>query len=144
MTIYFDKSVLLPALVETHPHHDRCFQHFEKILSKKSTGLISQHVLLEIYSAGTMMPVKPRVSGSHMVELVRRSIIPYFQLVTLSATDISKVLQSAADLGVTGGNLYDLYHIHHALKGKADVILTNNLRDFRHLAAGMKIRVEVP
>ncbi len=113
-------------------------------MSKKSTGLISQHVLLEIYSAGSMMPVKPRVSGLHMVELVRRSILPYFQLVALSATDISKVLQSASDLGLMGGSMYDLYHIHHALKGKADVILTNNLRDFRHLAAGLKIRVEAP
>ncbi len=114
------------------------------MLLKKSAGLISQHVLLEMYSAGTMMPVKPRVSGAHMLQLVQRSIIPYFQLVTLSATDISRVLQSAADLGVTGGNLYDLYHIHHAMKGKADVILTNNLRDFRHLAVGMKVRVEAP
>jgi len=35
MIVYFDTSVLLPALVESHPHHDRCFQQFEKVLLKK-------------------------------------------------------------------------------------------------------------
>jgi len=144
MITYFDTSVLLPALVESHPHHEKCFRQYQKAQTKKSTGLISQHVLLEMYSAGTMMPVKPRVSGAQMLQLIQRSVTPFFRLVTLTAVEVEQMLRLAADLGVMGGALYDLYHIHHAIKGGADVILTNNLRDFRHLAAGLKIRVEAP
>ncbi len=144
MIVYFDTSVLLPALVESHPHHEKCFRQYEKVLLKKITGLISQHVLLEMYAAGTMMPVKPRVLGAHMSQLMHRSVLPLFRTVTLNAIETTHMLQAAADIGVTGGALYDLYHIHNAIKGGAEVILTNNLRDFRHLATGLKIRVEAP
>jgi len=91
-----------------------------------------------------------RASGSSCVIqdyealLFLGSIRERLSIITLTGQEYFKVLEASAALGVTGGGIYDVLLGHCALKSRAEVIYTWNLRHFERLGPEVAGRVSTP
>jgi len=63
-------------------------------------------------------------------------------VVTLTGNEYYDAIQSASAKGVTGGTIYDALLASCALKAKAEILYTWNVRHFQRL--GVLRRVETP
>ena len=59
---FFDTSVLVSAIVTSHPAHNRTFPYFERVFQKTDKGFISSHCVAELYALLTVLPIKPKLS----------------------------------------------------------------------------------
>jgi predicted nucleic acid-binding protein len=60
--VLFDTSVLVAALIVSHPHHPACYSQLRAAKSKQFQGFISTHSLAETYSVITRFPIQPRIA----------------------------------------------------------------------------------
>jgi predicted nucleic acid-binding protein len=97
-------------------------------------GCISTHGLAEYYSVITRAPFVPRVHPAEAGRFLDDNILPYFELIALSAGDYKSVLRSSAKVGLIGGRVFDALHVHCAQKASCDRVYTFNVKDFRALA----------
>jgi predicted nucleic acid-binding protein len=131
MKSYFDTSALLPALVTAHPEHERCKRTFENALSQGEIVCLSMHVFAELYANLTRFPLGKKISP----ELAKETLIALGKTVStidLTRSDYEAALQRCARLG--SGIIYDALHLQAAIKARAKVLYTANLRDFQRLA----------
>ena len=134
MKVYLDTNVLIAASVQQHQHHVQCFDLVKAVTVGSLRGCISTHGLAEFYSVLTRAPFTPRVHPAEADQLLGDNILPYFELIALSAGDYKAVLRSAANAGWVGGVIFDALHIHSAQRADCDRIYTLNVKDFRYLA----------
>ncbi|MBI3909648.1 MAG: PIN domain-containing protein [Armatimonadetes bacterium] len=144
MRILLDTSVLVAAIVEAHPAHERALPWLQRIRSSSDAGLISAHSLAEVYATLTTLPLRPRLSPETALRLIRDNILSAFEVVPLSDDDYVAVINHLAGLGVTGGAIYDALIMHAAAKSSADQVVTLNDRDFRRVCPALADRITVP
>lgn len=94
-----DTSVLLPALLSWHEHHE-----VARISVESEVSHIVAHVLVETYSVGTRLPEPFRTSSSTMSSLL--GSLPH-ELVSLSALGTRDALLRMSGIGIHGGRTYD-------------------------------------
>jgi predicted nucleic acid-binding protein len=142
---YLDTNVLVAASVPDHPHHVPAFDLVEAVKEGALQGCISTHGLAEFYSVLTRAPFTPRVHPAEAGRFLDDNILPYFELIALSADDYRAVLSSCARLGLIGGVVYDALHLRSAEKAACDRVYTFNVKDFRALAAaGLTGKISAP
>jgi predicted nucleic acid-binding protein len=132
--IYLDTNVLVAASVQGHQHHVQSFDLLSAVKDGTFQGCISTHGLAEFYSVLTRAPFTPRVHPIEAGQFLDDNILPYFELVTLSADDYKAILRSCSIAGLIGGVVFDALHLHSAQKAGCDRIYTFNVKDFRSLA----------
>jgi predicted nucleic acid-binding protein len=132
---YFDTNLLVAASVEDHPHHIPAFDLVKAVQQGTLQGCIVTHGLAEFYSVITRAPFTPRVHPAEAGRILDENILPFFELVALSAGDYKAVLRSCSAAGIIGGAVYDALHLHGAEKANCDRIYTFNVKDFRALAS---------
>ena len=135
MKAYFDTNLLVAASVEDHPHHIPAFDLVKAVQQGTLQGCIVTHGLAEFYSVITRAPFTPRVHPAEAGRILDENILPFFELVALSAGDYKAVLRSCSAAGIIGGAVYDALHLHSAEKANCDRIYTFNVKDFRALAS---------
>ena len=133
MTVLFDTSVLVPALVDQLANHPACFSAFVAATSDGNRGVCSTHALAECYSVLTSLPVPRRITAPEAHRLVEESILARLTVVALSTEDYRKAMRAVAEAGLTGGIIYDALHVAAARKEGCSRILTYNLRHFQAL-----------
>jgi predicted nucleic acid-binding protein len=142
---YFDTNVLVAACVQQHQHHEQSFDLLKAVKEGALQGCVGTHGLAEFYSVLTRAPFTPRVHPAEAGRFLHDNILPYFELVALSANDYKAVLRSCANAGLVGGVVFDALHLHSALKARCDRVYTLNLKDFRVLAPKeLEARVVAP
>ena len=134
MRVYLDTNVLVAASVQEHQHHLQSFDLVKAVKEGTFEGCISTHGLAEFYSVLTRAPCTPRVHPAEAGRFLNDNILPYFELIALSAEDYKAVLRSCASAGLIGGVVFDALHVHSAQKAGCDRIYTFNVKDFRFLA----------
>src|SRR5262249_38707470 len=67
---FFDTSVLVAALIESHPFHWRAQPWLDRALSGEFEWVVSAHALAECYAVLTVLPVTPRLSPDTAYRLV--------------------------------------------------------------------------
>ena len=134
MRVYLDTNVLVAASVQEHQHHLQSFDLVKAVKEGTFEGCISTHGLAEFYSVLTRAPFTPRVHPAEAGRFLNDNILPYFELIALSAEDYKAVLRSCASAGLIGGVVFDALHVHSAQKSGCDRIYTFNVKDFRFLA----------
>lgn len=134
MKAYFDTNVLVAASVQDHQHHEQSFDLLKAVKEGTLQGCIGTHGLAEFYSVLTRAPFTPRIHPAEAGRFLDDNILPYFELVALSADDYKAVLRSCTNDGLIGGVVFDALHLHSALKAGCDRVYTFNLKDFRGLA----------
>lgn len=140
MKRFFDSSVLIPVFYADHPEHASSTKLF---LAAGQEDFCALHTLGEVYATLTGLPLRPRISGPEgiaIVKQIRERLTP----VTLDVQEYTKALDSASSGAIVGAAAYDALIAHCALKAKADVLLTWNLRDFTRLGPAVARLVKTP
>lgn len=126
MKFLFDSSVLIAVFNADHEHHVSSAKLFLKAGKEDFCAL---RTLGEVYVTLTRLPVRPRISGSDGAAVIKQ-IFNRLSLVSLNEQEYVAALDFAASENIVGAAVYDLLIAQCALKAKADVLLTWNVRDF--------------
>jgi len=132
VTYLFDSSLVVPALVELHPEHERALPWLDKVAEGQIEGAMGTHTLAEVYSTLTVLPISPRISPRMASEMMRESLAKV-QLVSLTASDYHHAVERMANLGLSGGVIYDALITCAAEKIQADGLVTFNVSHFRRV-----------
>lgn len=144
MKILLDTSVLVAAMVEAHPAHERGKAWFNQVTSGTDKGLVAAHSLAELYSILTTLPVTPPISASDAKQLIQKNVAEKLEIVSLSSEDYLQVVDQLAELGIVGGATYDALILRAAENAKVDRVVTLNEKDFRRVNPKLADKVVAP
>jgi predicted nucleic acid-binding protein len=128
--VLFDTSVLVAAMVEDHPGHDRCLPWLQRAKGGGLEFLVAAHSLAELFAVLSSWPSRPRLSPSIAARLVRENVSGSARVVALSASDYETVVRDMAERSLSGGVVYDALIARAARKAGANRLLTLNPRHF--------------
>lgn len=134
-----DTSVVLASLDPDEAHHPACDQ-----LLAQGGHLLYVHGLAETFSILTGGRHGRRLRPAAAAGLIKDSVLPFVQLVSLSGRELMAALETADARGVRGGAVYDLLHLAAARKAGASRLLTLDRRDFQALAQPGDPRIDSP
>ncbi len=126
-----------------HQHHKVAFPRLRRCIEGKDQGIVSIHLLAELYATLTGIPHKPRVRPAEAKEVLDY-LQEHFILVALTQKDYRLAVDRMASLGLLDGGIYDALHAQAALKAKADVLLTLNGKHFTRLGDDIEKIVREP
>jgi predicted nucleic acid-binding protein len=129
-TYLFDTSVLIAAIIEKHPNHEKAFYWLNEAIRGNIGFLISTHTLAELFSVLMGMPSSPKISPSQAKFLIEKNT-GTAKIIEINSKDYHNVISLLAELNLSGGIIYDALSAYSAEKAKADYILTFNENDFR-------------
>ncbi len=132
MTSLLDTSVLVPALVEVHPNHERAYPWLERAAAGEINVAVSNHSLAETYATMTKLPVRPKIPPGLASRLLRDGTVA-LTLVPLTAEDYHRTIGRIAELGLAGGMVYDALIACAAEKLDVEALVTFNVSDFRRV-----------
>jgi predicted nucleic acid-binding protein len=138
---FFDTSVLVPAFIEEHVHHERSLAAF--LRADKRAGCCAAHGLVEFYAVVTRLPGRDRMSSDQVLLLVQ-NIRERLAIISLSAEDHFAVLERTAAARVFGGAVYDILLAQCALKASAEILYTWNVKHFQQFGGEIAKRVRTP
>ena len=130
MKVMFDTSVLVAGMVEPHPMHKRALPWLKRAISGDLEFFVAAHTLAELYAVLTTLPVSPRISPGAAWRLILKDVITPAKVTSISRSDYGATIRRVADLGLSGGIIYDAIITKAAQKIQVDLILTLNLDDF--------------
>ena len=141
MKAFFDSSVLIPVFLEEHEHHEASLKVFLK--ADKKQDCCGAHSLAEVYSTLTRLPGKHRLSGEQALLFIE-NIRERLTIITLDAEEYAVTLEEAAAAGIVGGMIYDALLARCALKARAEILYTWNVKHFRQFGAEVTRRLRTP
>jgi len=145
MRLLFDTSVLVAALVETHPAYAAAHPWLVNVLQGSDTGVICSHSLAELYANLTRLPLRPRhLTPLEVQRLLDKNIYRAFEIVPLSSEDYRKAIHQVAAQNLVSGIIYDALIVYAGLKANADRILTLNPRHLRLIYPALADRILDP
>jgi predicted nucleic acid-binding protein len=130
MKILFDTSLIIAALVESHPMHVRAFPWLKKAKAKDFELVVASHTIAETYAVLSTLPIKPRISPSVAWRLINENIVSISKIVSLTPAEYSFTIKQISELGLAGGITYDALIAKVAQKSKVERMLTLNLEHF--------------
>jgi predicted nucleic acid-binding protein len=131
MKILFDTSIIIAALVESHPMHQRAFAWLKQAKAKKFETFIASHTIAELYAVLSTLPMKPKISPLIARKLINENIEPIGKIVSLTPEEYKSVIKQLSEQGLTGGITYDALIAKVAQKSKVEKLLTLNVDHFR-------------
>ncbi len=143
MKVLFDTSVLVPAIVTSHPQHTVCWQWLEDARSGQLQGVVSTHTLAELYSVLTRLPYRPVIRPAIAQRHIRENLQD-FEKVGLAPIDYDAAIDRMTALDLPGGGIFDALIAQAALKVEVDVLLTLNPKHFLRLGEAIATIVRVP
>jgi predicted nucleic acid-binding protein len=138
---FYDASVLLPAFLEDHEHHEPSLRAFLK--ADKKLGCCAAHTLAELYATFTRLPGKHRLSGDQAL-LFLENVRERLTIITLSAEEYFLAMKESAAAGIVGGTVYDALLARCALRAGAEVLYTWNTKHFQQFAPQVAKKVKIP
>ena len=134
MRVFFDTSVLVPALVDQLSNHESSFAVFHSYTSGSNRGYCSAHSLAETYSVLTALPLPRKISSLEARMLIEESIFKRVEVVELDRKRYRNAIELVAIKGLTSGIIYDALHVEAAKKASCSRIYTYNIDHFEALA----------
>ncbi len=64
-------------------------------------------------------------------ELIGKSLLPFVEVVSITAVETMKALRECESRGIRGGAIYDYLHLVAARKARATRLFTLNIRHFQ-------------
>ena len=130
MRVFFDASVLVPAVVDQLANHETAFDALLNHTAGPHRGFCSTHALAECYATLTALPLQRRILPNEARQLIEESILGRVTAVPLTAEDYALALRRVTEGGLPSGAVYDAVHVCCAERISIDRILTYNLGDF--------------
>ena len=144
MRILLDTSVLVAALVETHPNHTRAFPWLQKAKAKTFSGFVAAHSIAELYNILTVLPIRPRILPAIAVQAIQRDVLDQLEVVSLAREDYTAVIEHLSALGIIGGAIYDALILRAAVKANVDQVVTFNANDFARVYPELANKIVSP
>jgi predicted nucleic acid-binding protein len=144
MKVLLDTSVLVAAIVEAHPAHERALPWLARSRSGDVETLVCAHSAAETFAVLSTLPLSPRIGPGLARQLVRKNVLTGSRVVTLAARDYEAVIDDLGDLGVSGGAVYDALIARAAAKANADLLLTLNPKHFLRVWPSGAKRIQAP
>jgi len=107
------------------------------------TALCAGHSLAEFYSTLTRIPPPNRASPRQALRFIE-NIERQLGFVSLTPDEYLTALRQASAMGIAGGTLYDYLIACCALKARADIIYTWNVRHFQQFGPEILERLQSP
>jgi predicted nucleic acid-binding protein len=142
--ILLDTSILIAAMVEAHPAHALALPWLQKVKDGTHTGLVAAHSLAELYAILTTLPVHPPISPAVARQLIRQNVLDDFEVVALSDSDYTAVIDHLSESGIAGGATYDALILRAASKAIVDQVITLNDKDFRRVYPDLADKIVSP
>jgi predicted nucleic acid-binding protein len=139
--IFLDTSVLIAIAQVSHERHVRSRELWNRCA--RDQAAISTHTIAEVYNTLSGMPPGIRLSPRDTVTAVE-TFLKRLTPVTLSAEEYIETARRIANLGHSGGIIYDAIHLSCARKIQAEQIYTWNVRHFRMVAPDLAGRISTP
>lgn len=130
MKVLFDTSVLVAAMVQPHPMHDRALPWLRRAKAGECDFVVASHTLAELYAVLTTLPVTPRISPGAAWRLIHENVETIATVVSLSASEYGATIKRIAELGLSGGVIDDALIAQAAQKAGVGRLLTFNPEDF--------------
>ncbi len=124
MKILFDTSVLVAALVESHPAHKRAFPWLKQARAKEFDMIVAAHTIAELYAVLSTLPIKPRISPLIARKLISENIETAAKIISLTPREYISVIKQISELGLSGGTTYDTLIAKVAQKANVERLLT--------------------
>ena len=141
MKIVFDTSVLVAAIVQSHPLHQPALAWLQKAHRQKAFEfLVCGHSLVELYAVLTRLPLAPRISPAMAYQLIKHNVVDHALVVGPKAHDYAHMLDAWQKAGLRGGICYDALIHDVAQSCGADEILTLNSKDFARFSSTVQLR----
>lgn len=138
---FFDTSVLIAAHDAGRPGHAESLRLISS--AARSNCACAAHSLAEFYSVISRLPGSWRLRPDLAVTLVEE-VAARVTIVALTAQEYLATLQSAAQLRIAGGTIYDALLVACARKVNAERIYTWNERHFKLVAPDLAERIMAP
>ena len=139
--IFLDTSVLIATAQVSHVHHKPSCDLWNQC-ARHSTA-ISSHTIAEVFNTLTAMPPALRLAPRDAVLAVETFLLR-LTTVSLSAEEYMETLRRTANLGHSGGMIYDALHLSCARKIQAERIYTWNVKHFQMVAPDLAERIVTP
>ena len=133
MKTLFDTSVIIAALVESHPMHERAFPWLKQAKEKQYELIVASHTIAELYAVLSSLPLKPRISSSVAWRLIKENIESISKVISLTPAEYSSTIKSMSEMGLIGRKIYDSLIAKVAQKAKVERLLTLNIDHFRRV-----------
>jgi len=142
MKTLFDTSIIIAALVESHPMHARAFPWLKQAKAKAFELVVASHTLAELFAVLSTLPIKPRISPAVAWRLIHENIETISRVISLTSAEYSAAIKRVSEAGLAGGIIYDALIVKVAQKAKAERLLTFNRDHFNRVwPTGEKIIV---
>ncbi len=133
MKTLFDTSVIISGMIESHPMHARCLPWLQRAKAGEIEGIVVSHTLAETYAVLTTLPVKPRISPLLAQRLIDNNLQAVASIVPLTIADYRNTIRRMAEMGLSGGTVYDALIATVGRRLSVDKLLTLNADDFRRV-----------
>lgn len=144
MKVLFDTLVLVAAMLESHPAHERALPWLQRAKRKEIVAVVAAHSLAELYAILTRLPLKPPIPPSLAWQMLRENVLALLEVIPLSEGDYHPVLEHLSQTGIAGGVTYDALIAYAAIKAQVDQLLTLNEKDFRKVYPALSERIVAP
>lgn len=129
MKVLLDTSCLVAAVLPQHEHHEATIAELARRYAAGHTVIMAAGAVLEAYAVLTRLPPPHRLAPADAIAVLDRNW-GASESVALTGTETWKVLRQQAVTGQGGGRIYDAVIAACGRKGRADEILTWNVRHF--------------
>jgi predicted nucleic acid-binding protein len=128
--VLLDTSVLVAALVRSHPRHGEARPWVARAQAGEVELVVAAHTLAELHATLTTLPVKPRLSPETASRLRDDNFPKDTEIIALTADDYRAVLRSIVESGLAGGVVYDALIARVAEKAQVKRLVTLNESHF--------------
>ena len=132
MTVYFDTSALLPVLLNRHQNHQLATQLLQRCIKGAHSIITVTHTYGELYRHLTRN-VPPFELSPARAQYVLLEVLPKIVRFTADAAAYPSAVRRCGQLDLRSSIVYDAVHLQAAVTGGAQVLYTDNTKDFRRL-----------
>jgi len=140
MKVFFDTSVLVPAVTDQLPNHPAALACLvARLKARGAEAVTSAHALAECYATLTALPLPRRITGPEAIQLIETNFSKRLRIVPLTPNDTLVAIKLTCASGGISGRVYDALHAVAARKAACARIYTYNLDHFRTLVPDMEV-----
>ncbi|MEO0735140.1 MAG: type II toxin-antitoxin system VapC family toxin [Bacteroidota bacterium] len=134
MVSYFDTSVLMAAILQDHELYVLANTTLNRALRSGTAVSTTLHTYAELYNNLTKPKKRANLlSPEQAANLLINNVGKAVQLIELSKADYEAAIERCRRLNLVSAIIYDALHYQAALKAGAEVLYTDNTKDFTRL-----------
>lgn len=132
MKVLYDTNVLVALFIEQHPKHLTYSDLHIHFTQQNARFFIASHSLAEFYSVVTKKVSYLSFTSHQALEVIENNF-SIFSKIDITHQEYQSVIQFLAEQQLTGGVIYDALITFASQKANADILVTNNTKDFKNL-----------